>query len=84
MAGLGRLGVADGGSSYDSMDRDKLDFPGVPFTSEHFTPKAMCPSGDGKYWSIYKFNLLVNAKQIRPFIERLIKHRKRQQLRWPE
>ena len=49
MAGLGRLGVADGGSSYDSMDRDKLDFPGVPFTSEHFTPKAMCPSGDGKY-----------------------------------
>lgn len=47
MAGLDRKGVADGGSSYDSTDPANLQFPGVPFTTEHFTPRSMCPSGDG-------------------------------------
>ena len=49
MAGLGRIGTGDGGSSYNS---DNFDFPGVPYTAEHFTPRSLCPSGDGtKIWS---------------------------------
>jgi alpha-amylase len=44
MTGDDRLGVADGGSIYDA---DDLDFPGVPFTAEHFTPRSECPSPDG-------------------------------------
>ena len=47
MAGLDRKGVADGGSSYDSTDPANLQFPGVPFTTEHFTPRSMCQSFDG-------------------------------------
>ncbi|XP_065557068.1 alpha-amylase 1-like [Artemia franciscana] len=44
MTGLGRLGTGHGGSTYDG---DAHDFPGVPFSREHFTPRDMCPSGDG-------------------------------------
>ncbi len=44
MSGLGRVGTADGGSTYNG---DALDFPGVPFSAEHFTPRDQCPSGDG-------------------------------------
>ncbi|KZS14665.1 Alpha-amylase 1 [Daphnia magna] len=44
MSGLGRLGVSYAGSPYDG---DALDFPGVPYSAEHFTPKDMCPSYDG-------------------------------------
>ncbi len=46
MTGLERLGVADGGSTYDARG-DARDFPGVPFNAEHFTPRSMCPSGSG-------------------------------------
>jgi len=48
MTGTGRVGVADGGSTYNSID-DAREFPGVPFNAEHFTPKSMCPSFDGIY-----------------------------------
>lgn len=44
MTGLGRVGVSYGGSSYNG---DARDFPGVPYTAEHFTPKNLCPSTDG-------------------------------------
>jgi hypothetical protein len=44
MAGLGRKGVGTGGTSFDS---DNHDFPGVPYTKEEFTPRDLCPSGDG-------------------------------------
>lgn len=44
MTGLGRLGTSYDGSTYDG---DAHDFPGVPFSIEHFTPKNLCPSGDG-------------------------------------
>ncbi|XP_032776971.2 alpha-amylase [Daphnia magna] len=44
MTGLGRVGVSYGGSSYNG---DARDFPGVPYTAEHFTPKNLCPSSDG-------------------------------------
>ena len=43
MAGKGRNGTGDAGSHYDS---DELDFPGVPFSSQHFTPCELCPSDD--------------------------------------
>ena len=49
MTGLGRKGVADGGSTYDAPSKDKIDFPGVPYTEADFTPASMCPSGDGQY-----------------------------------
>nr|QJE50400.1 alpha amylase-related protein [Diaphanosoma celebensis] len=44
MTGLGRLGTSYDGSTYDG---DAHDFPGVPYTIEHFTPRNLCPSGDG-------------------------------------
>nr|AWU67110.1 putative alpha-amylase [Crangon crangon] len=44
MAGLGRQGVGSAGTSFNS---DNLDFPGVPYTPEDFTPREMCPSGSG-------------------------------------
>ena len=44
MTGLGRVGTSYDGSTYDG---DAHDFPGVPFSLEHFTPKNLCPSGDG-------------------------------------
>ncbi|KAK3852672.1 hypothetical protein Pcinc_040753 [Petrolisthes cinctipes] len=44
MAALGRQGVGYGGTTFNG---DNHDFPGVPFTSEHFTPREICPSGDG-------------------------------------
>ncbi|KAK8405762.1 hypothetical protein O3P69_001926 [Scylla paramamosain] len=44
MAGLGRRGTGSAGTAFDS---DKLDFPGVPYTAEDFTPKDLCPSHDG-------------------------------------
>ena len=46
MSGLGRVGTGDGGSTYNG---DALDFPGVPFKAEHFTPRDQCPSGDGNF-----------------------------------
>ncbi|KAK8732749.1 hypothetical protein OTU49_006906 [Cherax quadricarinatus] len=44
MAGLGRQGYGSAGSPFDS---DALDFPGVPYGPEDFTPRDLCPSGDG-------------------------------------
>lgn len=44
MAGLGRQGQGTGGSSFNS---DNYDFPGVPFTRQHFNEKSKCPSHDG-------------------------------------
>lgn len=44
MSGLGRVGVSYDGSSYNG---DNRDFPGVPYTAEHFTPKNLCPSSSG-------------------------------------
>ncbi|XP_069131143.1 alpha-amylase-like [Argopecten irradians] len=44
MAGLGRIGTGTGGTHFDS---DNFDFPGVPYTREHFNPRSKCPSGDG-------------------------------------
>ncbi|XP_047486576.1 alpha-amylase-like [Penaeus chinensis] len=44
MAALGRKGTGSGGTPFDG---DAHDFPGVPYTAEHFTPKELCPSGDG-------------------------------------
>lgn len=44
MAGTGRSGVGSGGTPFDS---DALDFPGVPFEAQDFTPKDICPSFDG-------------------------------------
>lgn len=49
MAGAGRSGVGSAGTSFET---EPLNFPGVPYTEEHFTPKDICPSGDGK--SVYK------------------------------
>jgi alpha-amylase len=49
MTGTGRSGIADGGSSYNA-NGDARDFPGVPYSAEHFTPRDQCPSGDGKYF----------------------------------
>ncbi|XP_046454250.1 alpha-amylase-like isoform X3 [Daphnia pulex] len=46
MTGTGRSGIADGGSSYNA-NGDARDFPGVPYSAEHFTPRDQCPSGDG-------------------------------------
>lgn len=46
MTGLGRVGVSYDGSSYNG---DNRDFPGVPYTAEHFTPKNLCPSSSGKF-----------------------------------
>ena len=46
MSGTGRSGTGDGGSSYNS-NGDNRDFPGVPYSAEHFTPRNQCPSGDG-------------------------------------
>ena len=45
MTALGQNGTGDGGSSYNG---DNLDFPGVPYSPEHFTPRSLCPSSDGK------------------------------------
>ncbi|XP_064112997.1 alpha-amylase-like isoform X2 [Macrobrachium nipponense] len=42
MAGVGRQGKGSAGSSFNS---DNRDFPGVPYTAEHFTPRDICPSG---------------------------------------
>ncbi|CAG5126335.1 unnamed protein product, partial [Candidula unifasciata] len=44
MAGLGRSGTGTAGSPFNS---DNHDFPGVPFTAEHFHKRSDCPSGDG-------------------------------------
>ncbi|CAG0880034.1 unnamed protein product [Cyprideis torosa] len=44
MAALGRTGPGSGGSDFDG---DAHDFPAVPFSREHFTPREECPSGDG-------------------------------------
>ena len=44
MAGLGRSGTGSAGTSFDS---DSYDFPGVPYGPDDFTPRDMCPSGDG-------------------------------------
>ena len=46
MAGSGREGIGSGGSSFSTMGDDR-DFPSVPYGPEHFTPRDMCPSGDG-------------------------------------
>ena len=46
MAGKGKNGTGDAGSTFDV---DQLDFPGVPFTEEHFTPCDLCPSPDCIY-----------------------------------
>ena len=37
MAGLGRTGTGSAGSRFDSSN---FDFPGVPYTKEHFNPKC--------------------------------------------
>ena len=45
MAGKERSGTGSAGSYFDS---DALDFPGVPYTPEDFTPADMCNSFDGE------------------------------------
>lgn len=40
-----KVGIADGGSTYDGNIQD---YPGVPYTKENFTPRELCPSVDGK------------------------------------
>ena len=47
MAGADRQGTGTAGSSFNTMGKTR-DFPAVPFTEEDFTPRDMCPSGDGK------------------------------------
>ncbi|CAL4138325.1 unnamed protein product, partial [Meganyctiphanes norvegica] len=47
MAGITRSGVGWDGTPFDSTD-GVLDFPGVPFEAADFTPKDICPSGDGE------------------------------------
>ena len=44
MTSQSQIGTGDGGSSYDGKN---FDFPGVPYTAEHFTPRYLCPSSDG-------------------------------------
>ncbi|XP_076063077.1 alpha-amylase-like isoform X2 [Oratosquilla oratoria] len=44
MAALGRMGGGSGGSGFDA---DSRDFPAVPYNAEDFTPRRLCPSGDG-------------------------------------
>ncbi|KAL7646603.1 UNVERIFIED_CONTAM: hypothetical protein RMT77_001854 [Armadillidium vulgare] len=56
MAGVGQSGTGSGGSSFDS---DSLSFPGVPYGSNDFTPRSMCPSSDG---GIHDYN---NAEEVR-------------------
>ncbi|KAK3600013.1 hypothetical protein CHS0354_012680 [Potamilus streckersoni] len=44
MAGLGRTGTGTAGSTFNS---DNYDFPGVPFSRQHFNMRDRCPSHDG-------------------------------------
>jgi alpha-amylase len=52
MTATGLSGIGDGGSSFNT-NGDARDFPGVPYTSEHFTPREQCPSYDGNLYFIY-------------------------------
>lgn len=47
MTGLGQTGTGSAGTSFDSNTRETLSYPGVPYNTSHFTPRAMCPSADG-------------------------------------
>ena len=47
MAGADRQGTGTAGSSFNTMGKTR-DFPAVPFTEEDFTPRDLCPSGDGE------------------------------------
>ena len=46
MAGVDREGFGTAGSPFNTMGTNR-DFPLVPFTEKDFTPRDMCPSGDG-------------------------------------
>ena len=54
MTALGQNGTGDGGSSYNG---DNLDFPGVPYSPEHFTPRSLCPSSDGNNQNQFKLRM---------------------------
>ncbi|CAG0879313.1 unnamed protein product [Darwinula stevensoni] len=62
MAGLGRSGTGTAGSSFDS---DAHDFPGVPFSRGDFTPRDMCPSGDGDTNLLFIEDLAAILSQLR-------------------
>lgn len=44
MAGLGRIGTGTAGSRFNSSN---FDFPGVPYSRQHFNSRDKCPSGSG-------------------------------------
>ena len=46
MAGADRQGVGTAGSSFNTMGKTRY-FPAVPYSEDDFTPRDMCPSGDG-------------------------------------
>ena len=65
MSGTGRSGTGDGGSPYNS-NGDARDFPGVPYSAEHFTPRDQCPSGDGKVY-VFPYCRRINYNDFQIF-----------------
>lgn len=47
MAGVNQTGRGDAGSTFDTSGTTR-DFPAVPYTAEHFTPRGLCPSASGR------------------------------------
>lgn len=68
MTAEGQSGTGDAGSTYDTTN-GKLDFPGVPYTAENFTPRDLCPSASGKFWQQIYFPLNKEIKEGDFFIQ---------------
>eukprot|EP00095_Tigriopus_kingsejongensis_P000508 maker-scaffold367_size194084-snap-gene-0.49 protein:Tk00508 transcript:maker-scaffold367_size194084-snap-gene-0.49-mRNA-1 annotation:"hypothetical protein DAPPUDRAFT_64687" len=45
-AGMDRVGPGYAGTDFDTTG-GKHDFPAIPYSDEHFTPREMCPSDSG-------------------------------------
>ena len=44
---MNQTGRGDAGSTFDTSGTTR-DFPAVPYTAEHFTPRGLCPSASGR------------------------------------